>query len=157
LTTKASHLLTCYSSAFTVFAASVPVIFGLDDIFSVSEIEGVECAFQVPLEAKDFFQANENENAAKASKRKTRDDLDLLTSQHGSAPDGSGPSTAISTAPGQMGIRQAFNNQVKANADAPVCRYFYAEGTPFVKIESPYSKDMLQKVSLFGAGYRPLP
>lgn len=26
-----------------------------------------------------------------------------------------------------MGIKQAFNNQVKADADAAVCRYFYAE------------------------------
>jgi hypothetical protein len=38
---------------------------------------------QVPQDAKDFFQTIENENAAKASKRKTRDYLDLLTSQHG--------------------------------------------------------------------------
>ena len=44
-----------------------------------------------------FFQAIENENAATALKRRTRDDLDLLTSHRGSARDESGPITAGST------------------------------------------------------------
>ena len=83
--------------------------------------------------------------------------MDMLTSHRGSATDESGPSTAGSTAPAQMGIKQAFNKQIKVDADAAVCRYYYAEGTPFVKIKSPYFVEMLQKVAQFGVGYRPPP
>ncbi len=109
---------------------------------------------EAPQDAKDLFQAIENEKAAATSKKRKRDDLDQLTANDGSA---TAPSTAGSTGPVQIGIKQAFSNSIKADADAAVCRYFYAEGTPFVKIESPYFLDMLQKVALFGAGYRPPP
>ena len=75
-------------------------------LLGISNGGGGKCT-QAPQDAKDFFQAIENENAATASKKRTRDDLDMLTSHRGSATDGSGPSTAGSTAPAQMGIKHA--------------------------------------------------
>jgi hypothetical protein len=108
-----------------------------------------------PQDAKDYFQAIESKNAAKAAKKKQHVHLKQLPTQGSGS--GSYAPGAVGSSSGQMGIKQAFSNCSKADADAAVCRFFYAEGIPFLKVDSPYFLEALKAVSAFGPGYRPPP
>ena len=98
-------------------------------------------------EARTFFQSTEDGLAAQREKKRKRTELDELTG---------GPGTEGSSAGlVQRSIESALTPGLKAKADAAVARCFYAEGIPFVKVESAYFQDMLAAVGVFGRGYRP--
>ena len=54
----------------------------------------------------------------------------------------------------QLSSEDSFLPGTQAKADAAVARFLYAEGIPFLKVQSPYFQDLLTAVGTFGRGYR---
>jgi hypothetical protein len=96
----------------------------------------------------------EGEKETEKEKKRKRRELDLLSSASAA---NSGSGSAAASGSGQISILEALGNGRKALTDASVCRFFYAEGVPFVKIESPYFAELCQAIAAFGPGYRPPP
>lgn len=118
-------------------------------ILGISSRGGGTCSGDTPAAeaARTFFQEYEDGFETNKSKKRKRSELDELTE---------GPGTAGSSAGlVQQGIREAFMPKRKQVADQAVADYFYAEGTPFIKVESDYFQDMVTAIGNHGPGYKP--
>ena len=55
----------------------------------------------------------------------------------------------------QPTLSQSFSKATKADTDASVARFFYAEGVAFQKVGSPYFAEMCKAIGKFGSSYNP--
>ncbi len=109
---------------------------------------GVAFCEKVPAETKGFFeQLQKGKQEEKLKKRKLAA-LDKLTRSNSAPVEPQAQAT----------LPSAFSKCTKAQTDAAVGRFFYAEGVAFKKIESlesPYFAEMCQAIGKFGASYKP--
>ena len=87
-------------------------------------------------DARAFFQGVEDGMEAAKEKKRKRTELDEITDA-----SGTGGSTDGLV---QLSIEDSFLPGTQAKADAAVARFLYAEGIPFLKVQSPYLKTCRQ-------------
>ncbi len=118
-------------------------------ILGISSRGGGSCTSDTTAakQAKALFQKVEDAFEATRQKKRKRVELDEMT-------DGPGTRGARDSLV-QKSIEDAFVPKLKENADDAVGRYFYGDGTPFIKVESDYFLDMVAAIGAYGSGYRP--
>jgi len=101
---------------------------------------------KAPQEAVDAMKAINKEKAVRDREKKKRDELDKLTKSKGAGTAGN-QSQSCQKPLTQTSIVASFQATAKAEADAAVAKFFYANGIPFSNVESKYLKGALVAVA----------
>ena len=116
---------------------------------------GVSACPSVPDTVKQKFENLEGANKAKKDAVQKRKELDQRTSSGAASASARTADSATATEDHRLPpIQRAFNRVLKADVDAALTDYMFAEGVPLMKVESPFFRELVAQVARHGPGYK---